>query len=690
MQSRAGLALTVSLLLASSAMASFPSCMNETQAAYRNLFSGVLPNQLGLYDSCVSKDGMKFVLVEYINRFKNKFEIVWGQCVGSNCTEEEVAAYYQEHVPISKELYFVAARNPDDPKNRHEFGKGAWAFVVFIASLLIFVVIATIISQSRKIDERNKKLMTTRSTIRNVQDLQVPGMVSVLTMNPAVTVVDREPSVLHQGEKPKEKKEKPFLALFDAVHNMNSLIYPRIVNPSVQVFDLLRVMAMVWVVLGHELAYRMSISQNFVDPGFLDYSKNSWYFTYNQSGFYAVDIFLFMGGYVSIVSMGKFIDTFAPFKLHKIPLVYIFCVFKRYMRIMPAYAVLIWAYYVIAPTVIDGPCSQAILYRWPCTQKNFWESFALGLHVDTTKSLLCAGWGWYLALDFRVFATIPAILIISTYFGKKKKQAGMAMCLAACLVSIGYTYIQGYKHDVYYLNPKDEHDTMNNYYYADTIQRSVIYYIGCLFAYMTMKPDKKKEKVADGDADKAGKKTEDELKEDLLHQEKKKKHKKRKATKRMQFIFFLIGFVALASVTLVLHYVFQWGRDVMSLNRFWTMSFLAFGKVAFIIGLMTVLLVISFTFRGFGEHLAGNRMVQLIANLSFSMYLFHFPVIYIRIYSLRSIPTYQGYDLFSAGLADISYTLVLAVVASLTVEIPAMHIWRVWLEGPILYVLKKL
>lgn len=87
--------------------------------------------------------------------------------------------------------------------------------------------------------------MITRSAIRKLQNLQVPGMISVLKLNPAATVVDREALVLNQTEKPKEKKEKPFLALFDAVNNINSLIYPRIINPSVQVFDLLRVIAMV-------------------------------------------------------------------------------------------------------------------------------------------------------------------------------------------------------------------------------------------------------------------------------------------------------------------------------------------------------------------------------------------------------------------------------------------------------------
>jgi hypothetical protein len=203
------------------------------------------------------------------------------------------------------------------------------------------VAFATFISHRRKIEERKKKLMITRTAIRKVQNLQGPGMISVLKLNPAATVVDRAPLVLNQREKPKEKKEKPFLALFDAVHNINSLIYPRIINPRVQVFDLLRVIAIVWVVLGHDLLYRLSISQNCIDSGFMDYSKNSWYFTYNQSGFYAVDIFLFMGGYVSIISLTRFIDNFAPFKLHKIPLLYLFCVFKRYMRIMPAYAVLI-------------------------------------------------------------------------------------------------------------------------------------------------------------------------------------------------------------------------------------------------------------------------------------------------------------------------------------------------------------
>lgn len=682
-------------LIVSSSKSSYPECMDDKQKVLQARFSGVVPNQVGFYDSCISKTNMKFMLVDYVNKANNKFEIVWGQCVGKNCSEDEVAEYFQKTVPIS-EKYVVKARDPHDEKNRHQFGTGAWLYCVFVILLATFVVVATVISQRRKIEERNKKLLVTRSTVKNIKDLQVPGMSSVLTMaNPGATVVGAEPSVLQTHEKAKEKKSKPFLELFDAVHNTNSLIYPRIVNASVQVFDLLRVLAMTWVVIGHELAYRLSFSTNFVDAGFLDYSKNSWYFTYNQSGYYAVDIFLFMGGYVSIVSLGKFISSFAPFKPHKVPLIYVFCVFKRYMRIMPAYAFLLVFYYLVVPTMIQGPCSQSLLYNYPCKPGNFAKSFILGWEVDTANNKMCAGWGWYVAMDFRLFMTIPIILIISNFFGKRKNLVGIIICSLCGAFSLGYTYYRGYDKEMYYFNPNDPNDTMNQYYYTDTISRSVIYYLGCLFAYMTMKPEKKKgkhvegeAKHTEGDTHKNEKHTGD-LKEDLVHDDA-KKHKKRRSARKMQLIFFIIGFTLFSGVTLILHYYFQWGRDVMHMNRFWTMSFLAFGKFFFIIGLMLVLLITSFRFKGFGEYIGKNRLIQLIANLSFTMYLFHFPILYIRVYSLKSVPTYSGYDLFSAGLTEISFTLVLGYLAAILVEIPAMHIWRVHLEGPLLHLLKKI
>ena len=688
-------------VLATTVWTGFPDCMNQAQQISRTRFSGVVPNELGFYDSCISKKDMRYMTLMWYNNEKSKTEIYWGHCVGIDCTEADVAAYYQKNFPL-KPLYTVVAKDPNVKENQWAFTTGAWVFVMIMGCLTLLAITGTVIHQQKTTKERLKKLMTTRSTIKNVQDLQVPGMASVLTMNPgatvmnpAATVMQREPTLL--GDKAKDdlaKKEvKPFWALFDIVTNVKSLVYPRIVNPSVQVFDLLRVKAMIWVVLGHELAYRLTVSENFTDAGFFDYTKGSWYFTYNQTAFYAVDIFLFMGGYVAIVSLNKFIANFAPFsfgKWYKIPVVFIFCVFKRYMRIMPAYAVLLCFWYYVAPYMIHGPIAQGTIAYWPCNFTNFWQSFILGWKVDITSNSMCVGWAWYLALDFQIFMTMPVILIISNSFGKRySKMIGMGICSTLAVASVIYTYISCLHNEVYYLNPFDMKQTLNTYYYVSTPQRCVIYYIGCLFAYMSMKSEKKKPKEGAGVAPEAPEKPKEDLQADLLKEEK-RKERKRKAIVKMQMIYFAIGTAVTVAVTCVLHYIFQWGRKVMDISLFWNATFIAFGKIFFILGFMTMLLIIGFRFRGFGKYIAENRLLQLIANLSFTMYLFHFTMIQIRAYSLKSIPTYLGLDLFSAGLAEITFTLIIALYVALVVEIPAMHIWRVWLEGPILHLVKKL
>lgn len=136
----------------------------------------------------------------------------------------------------------------------------------------------------------------------------------------------------------KKKTHPEMTKLWDMVHNLNTLLYPRIVNSSVQVFDLMRILAFFWVIFSHEFAYRLKSSQNYIDPGFLKYTKNSWAFTVVETGYYAVDIFLFMGGYVSIIAGNKYFNSFQGLEIKHWWAVYLFSIIRRYIRIMPAYA----------------------------------------------------------------------------------------------------------------------------------------------------------------------------------------------------------------------------------------------------------------------------------------------------------------------------------------------------------------
>jgi peptidoglycan/LPS O-acetylase OafA/YrhL len=181
------------------------------------------------------------------------------------------------------------------------------------------------------------------------------------------------------------------------VKNLSGLIYPRRINSSVQVFELMRIMAFFWVVFAHEFAYRMSVSQNFADPTFLDYTKNSWGFTIIETGFYAVDIFLFIGGYVSILANTKYISNFGKVPPSKWAAIYVFAIFKRYVRIMPAYIVMMLFYWKVSPALTYGPF---IYETHLCTSTTFWSSWIIGWNASITKSTLCTGWCWYLAVDF--------------------------------------------------------------------------------------------------------------------------------------------------------------------------------------------------------------------------------------------------------------------------------------------------
>lgn len=656
-----------------------------TQLQYNKALSGPTLMTLGYYDACLAAPDMKYFQIMWYNPIKWKYDLTQGLCVPTACSEDEIAAMVSAANPPPLQAYQIRARDPNDLKNQYKFGAGAWSFVIFIVVMIGVVTYATYHSLQEKKHRKQQKLdqlIVGNATLQRIE--MTPGTMigQPQIAKPSQTVVGTPSPSTANAPKPESpaKKEESLLGMFCAYSNMESLLHPRIVNSSVQVFELIRVIAMVWVVSGHELAYRLPISENFLDKGFYNYTQNSWFFTYNQTALYAVDLFLFVGGYVSIISLTKFIANFSKFAWYKQIVVYLFCIFKRYMRIMPAFGLLLWYNYVVVPTLIKGPNSQLYISNNPCNSRNFLEGFLLGYNASITqdpKLKMCAGWTWYLVVDFRIFITIPIILIVS----KGNKYIGMGLCAFLAVVSLVWTFITCFKDNVTYINLFDPNQTWSTYYYASAPQRSVVYYMGAIFAYLTTGAAKKKPAPAPVAV-------QEPLNEDGSLERKKKKRIAK--IKMMQNIYLAIGLALVVGMTLLLHYVFQYGRNVPALGEFKNSLFIAFGKMIFVVGLMMSLLILGFKFKSFGNYVAKSTLLQLIGNLSFPMYLFHFTFIMIRTYSINSLPTMAGYDLFAATLTELPYTMVLALMCSLLVELPVSHIWRVYCEGHLLNLVKKL
>lgn len=258
----------------------------------------------------------------------------------------------------------------------------------------------------------------------------------------------------------------------------------------------------------------------------------------------------------------------------------------------------------------------------------------------------------------------------------------MSSLIGICTV---LTIIICYVKKIHFLNWDD--NSMNVHYYAKSYLRGNIYYFGGLFYYLTMRgPRRKKLEIEEPLLNE-----EEQAKKEREEKEKKarRKRKRIKAAKRMGNIALIAGLICMTLDTMALHYVFQWGRKSKKIaGQFAHVMYITFGKAVFVASFMAILMPIAAKYKAFGNFIAQNRLLQLIGNISFGGYLYHFTVIMLRLNSQVTMPTYKFYDLFGAWSSDIAYTLVLATLSTLLVELPVQNMWRNKLEKPLVVKLK--
>ena len=436
---------------------------------------------------------------------------------------------------------------------------------------------------------------------------------------------------------------------------------------------------MIHIVLFHEFNSKPGLSENVVDPQFLPQLGTSWITTYLYMGYYYVDVFLFMGGYVSIVSQSKSIDSFVKPSLKQSTGLFLLSVFKRYVRIAPTFGVMMWFNFKIVRSMMSGPLSAGILPFWKCTNKNLFEALLLVLPIQDYNAGVCTRWTWYLSVDFRLFLTATFILIATSRYVAKTKLYSVRLLVFVLLASAStvYSLIATYVNKVPFANTKEEDPIFQQDYYVQVYHRGVVYFIGCLYGLYTLKPRSP-----------SGAKTASQAQADI---EQPLTGKEKDANKRRynyaKLAFFLSIFAAL---TVIFHYYFQCGRSPQKLPQSVVSLFLVFGKIAFTIGLIGAFITFNGIFTGFSTWIAQNRLIQLIANTSYSCYLFHQNVIKIRLFRSTQIPQLAIGELFVIGLTDLTYCVAVALAVVLLIEAPTMHLCRVYIETPLQAKLKTI
>lgn len=118
-----------------------------------------------------------------------------------------------------------------------------------------------------------------------------------------------------------------------------------------------RSLAMLWVILGHEMSMPIGYSTNILNAE--KSILSDWRFLVIEAGLYAVDTFYFVGGLLLGYAFMK--DQF------KSGMKYLIAIVNRYLRLVPSYFVAIMIFYGLIPHMGSGPFwEKSMTVVWDC------------------------------------------------------------------------------------------------------------------------------------------------------------------------------------------------------------------------------------------------------------------------------------------------------------------------------------
>jgi hypothetical protein len=429
--------------------------------------TGFFPNFFGKYRSCGATADMNYILTKWtIYTGPGHDYTVGGSgiCAPSECSSTDIVQFFTNSTfPHILPLNMTGSEMKANLKVYEQQVKPGWGFWTFFAGFGFFTVVAiafTLINCVDKQKKSAKKLgfrIITEAMPQSLNETDLPGSGiknSAMTNGPQSLQLgpgsgianDLKKPFLPEIEaqknsmqtKPEVKKDSFFMtqivAPFDVINRWKSITVSKRPGALSGAFDLVRLLSMGWVVMAHQFSMRSGMSDSSIDiNGTALMEQGSWNVTFIEHGFYAVDFFLFMGGYVAIISLKRLTSDFKNSPKWKLPVLYIFIVIKRYARILPMVAVITMFVVYVLPY---------ITYRWPNNKQiqsgqetpMYWGSWSLAYawNIFGGPENINAGWFWYLVVDFQCFLIVPILLMLLPIDKRLPIALSVGLVIASC------------------------------------------------------------------------------------------------------------------------------------------------------------------------------------------------------------------------------------------------------------------
>ncbi|XP_055952756.1 nose resistant to fluoxetine protein 6-like [Argiope bruennichi] len=393
----------------------------------------------------------------------------------------------------------------------------------------------------------------------------------------------------------------------------------------------MRVLSMVWIVLSHTYGFnhkqsygRMKNAQGALEEVTFGTIINAWVI---------VDTFFVLGAFLVAHSNLKALDkkngrlNFLRYYLHRI------------WRLTPPVAGVLLIMFIL-PLLGSGPLWKDVIGKQVGNcEKYWWQALIIPINTWTHFEEMCLLHTWYIASDLHLYCVAPLILI-PLY---KWPMIGFLVMLFLTVCCMGIVAAVTIANDLYptllYFTP-DEKFTyfLSDLVYFRPYPHMGAYCVGLALGYFVLN------------------------------------HRKINMKPAVQ----VLGWCAAIACNLaVLYGAYEWNRGNLP-TKVVDVTYAMFHRTAWAFGIAWVIFI-CITGRGglVNRFLSWDLFVPL-GRLSYSTYILHFPVLWVRCGLRRQLLHFHHYDIFYEFLATLFLTLCLAVTFHLLFEAPFLNLEEVW------------
>ncbi|XP_022242186.1 nose resistant to fluoxetine protein 6-like [Limulus polyphemus] len=281
--------------------------------------------------------------------------------------------------------------------------------------------------------------------------------------------------ITDSGKQPKRGFATKALLCFSLVKNWNKLMDTR-ANQQMETLNGMKMFSMLWVILGHTYYFVELFSARDIYKSF--FSMNNVPFQIILNAWLAVDTFFFLGGLVMTYGVLK------KMKKSGGQLNLLIEILHRYLRLTPTILFVLGILF-LEPLAASGPFwKEKIMKEVTNCQLNWWRILVYVINWTDYKDM-CLPHLWYLSVDMQLF--IP-MLVVAWLLYKWPKMGLLLTCIiivgSATAVGI-ITYLEDFYPTIVLLSPDQEFSKkIATYIYLRPYTHLGPYAVGVIVGYM--------------------------------------------------------------------------------------------------------------------------------------------------------------------------------------------------------------